>query len=119
MGRVVHFEITVDDLERAKKFYEIFDWDITNANMPGADYWLIDTGKEELGINGAMMPRTYNPQPTINWISVDDIDEMIDKVKAAGGKTVGEKQSVPNVGYTVYCSDTEGNTFGLLEPHMT
>ena len=30
MARVVHFEITADDVERARKFYEIFGWEITS-----------------------------------------------------------------------------------------
>jgi predicted enzyme related to lactoylglutathione lyase len=116
MGRVVHFEITADDVARAKKFYEIFGWKIADSGMPGADYWLADTGPEDdMGINGAIMPRKYKPQPVIHWVSVDDIDDMIEKVKAAGGKIIGEKQTVPNVGDTIYASDTEGNTFGMIQ----
>jgi uncharacterized protein len=117
MGRVVHFEITADDTTRAREFYKIFDWQITDANMPGADYWLAKTGAEkDMGIDGAIMPRTYNPQPIIAWISVDNLDDMIEKVKAAGGKVAGERQTVPGVGDTIYITDTEGNTIGLLQP---
>jgi len=117
VGRVVHFEITADDTARAKKFYEIFGWQITDSNMPGGEYWLAKTGDEkEMGIDGAIMPRTYNPQPVIAWVSVDNLDEMIAKVQAAGGKLVGERQTVPGVGDTIYISDTEGNTIGLLQP---
>lgn len=116
MGRVVHFEITADDVARAAKFYEVFGWKITNSGMPGMDYWLADTGPEgDMGINGAIMPRKYQPQPVIHWVSVDDLDEMIKKVEAAGGKIVGEKQTVPTVGDTIYATDTEGNTFGMIQ----
>ena len=116
MGRVVHFEITADDTARAKRFYEIFDWEIADANMPGAEYWLAKTGQDgDMGIDGAIMPRTYNPQPIIAWISVDDLDAMIEKVKVAGGKAIGEKQTVPGVGDTIYVVDTEGNTIGLIQ----
>jgi predicted enzyme related to lactoylglutathione lyase len=38
MERVVHYEITAGDVERARKFYEIFGWEITNSGMPGVDY---------------------------------------------------------------------------------
>ena len=39
MGRLVHFEIHVDDMERAKKFYgEVFGWSFQDwteyAGMP-------------------------------------------------------------------------------------
>jgi hypothetical protein len=116
MGRVVHFEITADDVARARTFYEIFGWDITDSGMPGAEYWVAKTGEGGMGIDGAIMPRSYKPQPAIVWIDVDDLNAMIEKVKAAGGKMVSDKQTVPGVGDTIYAVDTEGNTFGMLQP---
>jgi predicted enzyme related to lactoylglutathione lyase len=119
MGRVVHFEITADDTERAKKFYEIFDWEIKDADMPGLpsmQYLVAKTGTSEPGTDGAIMTREFNKQPTIIWIGVDNLDVMIEKVKAAGGKTAGKKQAVPTVGDTIYMSDTEGNIIGLIQP---
>ncbi len=117
MGRVTHFEITADDVQRAKRFYEIFDWEIVDSGTPGMDYWLAHTGKEtEMGTSGAIMPRSYNSQPAIIWVSVDDLDAMVERVKSAGGSITGEKQTVPGVGDTIYAKDTEGNTFGMIQP---
>lgn len=115
MGRVVHFEITAKDMERAKKFYEIFGWQISDSGMPGMQYWLAKTG-EGGGIDGAIMPKTYTKQAVRNTIAVDNIDEMIEKVKKAGGKISGEKDMIPGVGYYVNAVDTEGNEFGMLQP---
>jgi predicted enzyme related to lactoylglutathione lyase len=84
--------------------------------MPGVDYWLAHTGEGGMGINGAIMPRAYNPQPVINWVGVGDLDDMVDKVRAAGGEIVGEKLTVPGIGDTIYAKDTEGNTFGIIQP---
>lgn len=61
------------------------------------------------------MPRSYNTQPVINTIDVDELDAMIEKVKAAGGKLAGEKQSIPGVGDFIYATDTEDNKFGMLQ----
>jgi predicted enzyme related to lactoylglutathione lyase len=116
MGRVVHFEITADDVARACKFYEVFGWKIDSSGMPGMDYWLAKTGEKNPGIDGAIMPRAYSPQPVINTIEVDDLDTMIEKVKAAGGQLAGDKQAIPGVGNFIYCLDTEGNKFGMLQP---
>lgn len=116
MGRVVHFEITADDLERAKKFYAIFSWEITDAGMPGAEYWLAKTGTSDMGIDGAIMPRSYSKQPIINTLSVDDLSDMIEKVKVAGGKIDGERNTIPGIGDFVYAFDSEGNRFGMLQP---
>lgn len=116
MPRVVHFEITADDVDRARRFYEIFDWEIAPSGAPGVDYWLAHTGESSMGINGAIMPRAYNSQPVINWVGVEDLDDMIKKVQAAGGEILGERHTVPGIGDTVYAKDTEGNTFGMIQP---
>ena len=58
MARVIHFEIPVDDADRAIAFYKnAFGWKI--EKWPGPmDYWLVNTGDEKApGINGAMMKR--------------------------------------------------------------
>jgi len=115
MGRLVHVEITADDVARARKFYEIFGWEITDSGTPGMEYWLARTGEGGIGIDGAIMPRSYNSQPSIHWVGVDDLDAMMAKVVAAGGTIAGEKQTVPGIGDTVYATDTEGNTFGMIQ----
>lgn len=116
MGRVVHFEIAADDVTRAKKFYEIFGINITDSGMPG-EYLLAKTGKNGIGIDGVIMPRSYSPKQAIrNTISVDDIDEMIKKVELAGGKITGNKDIIKGVGYYINATDTEGNNLGILQP---
>ena len=115
MGRVIHFEITADDVARAGKFYEVFGWKISDSGMPGMQYWMADTGTTPDGISGAIMPRTHKTQPVINWVEVDNLDEMIEKVKTAGGKIIGDRQTVPGIGDTIYGVDTEGNTFGMIQ----
>ena len=116
MGRVIHFEIAADDIARARKFYENFGWKIEDAHMPEGEYWLAKTGSGE-GIDGAIMPRSYSPQqPVVVTITVDDLDAMMEKVTAAGGKLLGDKQPIPGVGDFIYALDTEGNKFGMLQP---
>lgn len=116
MSRVIHFEVNVDDPDRALNFYsKVFGWKAEKWEGP-MDYWLITTGEEgEAGINGAMMKRSDPPEATINTISVEDIDAVLEKVQATGGTVAGPKQAVPGVGYAAYCKDSEGNTFGLMQ----
>ena len=116
MGRVIHFEITADDTARAKKFYELFDWQISDSVVVNIDYLRAQTGDSPIGIDGAIMSRSYKSQPVIPWIAVDDLDEMIEKVKNAGGKVAGDKHTIPGIGDTIYIEDTEGNTIGLIQP---
>lgn len=116
MPRVVHFEIGVDDPERAVKFYQdVFGWKIEKWEGP-VEYWLITTGEEsQPGINGGLM-RRENSETTINTVEVSSVDEFVEKIVKAGGKVVRPKSAVPGVGYMAYCQDSEGNRFGLMQP---
>lgn len=115
--RVVHFEINADDPARAIKFYQdVFGWKITKWEGP-VDYWLVTTGPEdEPGIDGGLMARSHPGATTVNIISVPSADEFTDKIVKNGGKVVAPKTAVPGVGYMAYCQDTEGNTFGIMQP---
>lgn len=116
MNRVTHFEIAVDDAQRAIEFYRaVFGWKIEKWAGP-MDYWLITTGKEgEPGINGALQRRAETPQPTINIVDIASIDETLEKIVKSGGEIFQPKIAVPGVGWAAYCKDSEGNIFGLME----
>jgi len=118
LSKVIHFEICVDDPKRAISFYEkAFGWKIQKFDDPTMDYWLIEAGeKEEPVINGALLPRRPKMPPTTNTISVKDIDAALKLIKKNGGKQFDEKMEIPNVGTFAYCTDSEGNLIGVLQP---
>jgi hypothetical protein len=118
MPRVVHFEIPADDPDRAVKFYEeVFGWEINRWEGP-VDYWLITSGEEEAGINGAITGRDQL-KSTVNTIEVPSVDDCTEKIVGAGGKVVTPKMAIPGVGYHSYCMDTEGNLFGVMRSDPT
>jgi uncharacterized protein len=114
MARVVHFEISADEPQRAVDFYaRVFDWQA--QKWEGAqEYWLLMTGDGQ-GINGGLMKRQPEFPGTVNSIDVASVDEYAEKVRANGGRIVVPKMAVEGVGYLAYCSDTEGNIFGLFQ----
>ena len=60
MGRLVHFEIEVDNMDRAIKFYrEVFGWTFEDwSEYTGVPYYGATTGDDnELGINGGLVKR--------------------------------------------------------------
>jgi predicted enzyme related to lactoylglutathione lyase len=118
MPRVIHFELSADDPERAVKFYgEVFGWQTQKWDGPQS-YWLLMTGdKEQPGIDGGLMKRSDNPLPTstINTIDVPSVDEYTQKITEHGGKVVMPKGAVQGIGYVAYCEDTEGNVFGIMQ----
>ena len=115
MPRVVHFEINADNPERAVEFYRtVFDWKIENWKGP-VDYWLITTGPDnQPGINGAIKWRSDH-QTTCNTIDVPSMDDAFQKIAKAGGKVLTPKMTIPGIGYHAYCTDSEGNIFGVME----
>ena len=61
------------------------------------------------------MERAFK-QAVINTIEVESLEEMLKKVSASGGKTIHGPNEVPGVGMHAYCSDPEGNLFGIMQP---
>jgi predicted enzyme related to lactoylglutathione lyase len=116
MSRVIHFELSADDPERAAQFYQkVFGWQVNKWEGP-QDYWLATTGEQGTpGIDGAIMRRAPNMPSVINTIGVTSLDDALAKVTANGGAVVEPRMSIPGVGYYAYCQDTEGNNFGLME----
>lgn len=125
MKKVVHFEIPADDVERAKKFYSIFDWQLQDWPMPDGSVYVgartveVDEKtympKEPGAINGGIVKRDQyatTPQVTVN---VPSIDDYLEKVKSAGGSVVKGKKEIGGMGYYAYVNDTEGNLLGLWE----
>lgn len=116
MPKVIHFEIAVENPERAQAFYaDALGWNITKWDGP-VDYWLATTGAREApGIDGAIMHARPEWQRVVNTIDVEDLDAIMAKVEANGGKVVQPRMAVPGVGYMAYCQDTEGVIFGLMQ----
>lgn len=114
MPRVVHFEFSADNPDRAAQFYaRVFGWKIQKWDGP-QEYWLVDTGEEQPGINGGLM-RRQGPQNVVNTIGVSSVDEFTAKITKNGGKVVRGKMAISGVGYLAMCQDTEGNTFGIMQ----
>jgi predicted enzyme related to lactoylglutathione lyase len=121
-GRVVHFEVPFDDAERARGFYrDVFDWQI--QPMPEMNYNMVSTGPSsdqgmpaEPGyIGGGMMQREAPVNVPVITLAVDDIDATFIAIEKYGGKPVGEKMAVGDMGFAAYFNDSEGNLMGLWQ----
>ncbi|MEB2626832.1 VOC family protein [Peribacillus frigoritolerans] len=123
MGRIVHFEIHVNDMERAKTFYgEVFGWSFQDwSDYAGMPYFGAVTGNEnEHGIDGALMQRPSAPPEThqaLNafacTIGVENYDLTEAKIIENGGKLAMPKFALPGMAWQGYYIDPEGNTFGI------
>src|SRR3989338_931246 len=101
MDPIVHFEIPVDDLARAKEFYSLFGWKLEDWPMPdgstyvGAHTTPVDEKTRQPlksgAINGGIMLRTKEAQSPIFAIHVNSIDDYVKKIEKAGGAVVKPK----------------------------
>jgi uncharacterized protein len=116
MPRPIHFDMTADDPERAAKFYgDIFGWKFQKWEGP-MEYWMVSTGESgEPGIDGGLGRRRDPSERVTNVIDVASVDEYTSRITAAGGSVVAPKSAIPGTGYLAYCTDTEGNLFGLMQ----
>jgi hypothetical protein len=125
MDKVEHFEITADDVERAKAFYgATFEWDLQDVDMGGGQTYTTVTTvpvddkmlpTEPGAINGGLMKRSpETPSPVIT-VGVDSVEITLKQVEAAGGTVVTPRTEIPGMGAFAYFKDTEGNVLGLWE----
>lgn len=119
-SKLTHFAVYTDDIERAKHFYDkVFDWGF-NSYGP-TDFLQIKDDKSEDGeLIGALQSRKYSPisEKIIGLecsISVENVDEIIQKVKDNGGKIVMDKTAIPYVGWMAKFLDTEGNILCAMQ----
>ena len=76
MPSIVHFEIPVDEPQRARDFYSgLFGWKI--ESFPGMDYMMIDT----FGPGGGMMKRVHPGQQITDYFGVPSVEEYAAKVE--------------------------------------
>src|SRR5690606_2250294 len=131
MNPVVHFELPVEDRDRASDFYStVFGWDANKLGPEMGNYTIVKTAEtDEKGwptqkgiINGGLFQKSEkNNLPSV-VIAVEDIQEAMKAVEEAGGKVLGgdfgngEPDDIPGVGLYAAIIDTEGNRVGVLQP---
>jgi hypothetical protein len=113
------FEISVTDMNRAKKFYEtVFDIKMETMNMMGMDMAFFPA---EAGNGKASGGLVQSPQhkPSVDGVKLylngnPDLSIALAKVEKAGGKVVMPKTKISDeVGYMAFFIDTEGNAVAL------
>lgn len=116
MSKVVHFEIPVDEPERASAFYrDALGWEV--SSFGDEPYWLVRAGADdEPGADGALIGRGDLHRSPVVVVGVESIDETLGRVGASGGEILQPKMPIPGVGWSAYMRDTEGNTIGLFQP---
>ncbi|MDA7527350.1 VOC family protein [bacterium] len=113
------FEIPVNDLLRAKGFYEA---------AFGIEIQIMDMGPKQMGwfpaekggpnAKGSLSEcEGYVPshEGTLIYFGVEKIDSTLEAIAKAGGKTLAERSSIGEYGFIAEFEDSEGNRVALHE----
>lgn len=117
---IVWFEIYVNDMERASKFYEtILDITLEELPSPTDDDMEMKMFPGDMGTHGAsgalvkMGGVSAGGNSTVVYFVSDDCITEEQRIEKAGGKMHRSKMSIGDYGFITLFFDTEGNLIGL------
>ncbi len=113
------FEIYVQDIERAKKFYEsVFETTLNklNAPFPEIELCAFPMDHNQYGATGALVKMDGVPSgcnSTIVYFHCNDCSVEESRVVKSGGRIERSKMAIGEYGFISLVFDTEGNMIGL------
>jgi uncharacterized protein len=114
---VVWFEIYVQDMTRARTFYEaVLQSSLARIGPADLEMWSFGMSPDIAGTGGALVHFPGAPSGgtgTMVYFGCQDCAVEAARVAPAGGKLVREKMSIGQYGFVALGQDTEGNMFGL------
>lgn len=114
---IVHIEFSATDHRAAARFYaEVFDW--VTQEYPDMKYTTFEGPEGSTGGGFNNVSEDYPAGTVLVYINTDDVNATLEKVEAAGGKTIVPKFEISGVGHSAIFTDPTGNWVALLEPLM-
>ena len=112
------FEIPANNFDRAVEFYSsLFQYEFHKVNMMGTDMAFFPGDTKNQGATGAIVKgEGYAPTENgslIYFVAGDDLNTVLERVEAAGGKITLPKTPIGENGFIAHLIDTEGNKIGL------
>ncbi len=117
---IAWFEIYVEKMERAKKFYEtVLAVNLEKLSDPtdsGIEMWSFPSNMESYGATGALVKMegfSSGGNSTLVYFACEDCAVEESRVEKAGGKIQQSKMAIGEYGFISLAIDTESNMFGL------
>jgi hypothetical protein len=111
------FELYVQDMERAKTFYQnTFQVTLERLESPGIELWAFPMLMDTPGCAGAlvkMKDKDSGGGGTIVYFVCEDCAVEASRAGQNGGRIHKEKTSIGKYGFITLVLDTEGNMIGL------
>ena len=116
------FEIYVQDMPRAKAFYEaVFRGALSEMKNPAPndlqemEMWAFPMAVDSYGAPGALVRMSGCPSggSTLVYFSCEDCAVEAARAASSGGSIFKDKMSIGEYGFIALVTDTEGNVIGL------
>ena len=111
------FEIYVQDINRAKSFYEaVLERKLERLDTPDLEMWAFPMAGDQAGAGGALVQMegvNSGGNSILVYFGCDDCGVEASRVGKSGGRLHKDKMSIGQYGYIALAFDTEGNMFGL------
>jgi predicted enzyme related to lactoylglutathione lyase len=111
------FEIYVQDMDRAKTFYEsVFQIRLKRLNNPDLELWGFPMSMDYTGASGALVKMegfSSGGNSTLVYFSCADCAVEEARVVEYGGRVQRGKTSIGEYGFIALVIDAEGNMVGL------
>lgn len=114
------FEIYVQDMDRAKRFYEsVFQVQLERLNSPvemEIELWSFPMKSDQFGTSGALVKMENGPgggNGVLIYFTCTDCAVEADRAATAGGQIIRERMPIGQYGFIALIQDTEGNMIGL------
>jgi uncharacterized protein len=114
---IIWFEIYVQDMPRAKKFYEsVLQVKLEKVPGPDIEMWGFPSNPKQWGASGTLVKVEGMPSggnSTLVYFACEDCAVEEARVAKAGGRIHRKKISIGPYGFVSLVFDTEGNMVGL------
>ena len=114
---VAWFEIYVQDMDRAKRFYEsVFQVSLQKLGGTELEMWSFAGDMNSYGASGALVRMAGFPSggnSCVVYFHCEDCAVEEGRAAGAGGRVQRSKMSIGEYGHIALVVDTEGNMIGL------
>jgi uncharacterized protein len=109
---ISHVEIPSTDIDKTKDFfYNLLGWEF----KPFGNGYLLFNNHKGIMVGIRKVDRVAKGENTVFHISVENVDEILEKSVQLGGSIKRGKTVIPAMGWYALFFDPDGNSIGLYQ----
>lgn len=109
---ISHIEIPSTDLNRSSEFFKnVFGWEF----KPFGNGYLLFNNHQGIMAGLRKVEAVAKGETTVFHVTVDQLDQVLEKTKTTGGHIKTGKTTIPAMGWYAVILDPDGNKIGLYQ----